>query len=111
MIKSSRAITLVLISAASVLTGYGMYHNSAFDDAGPDEYFGSTTQPTTRTGGYYRHSRYTYGHPYSSHYYYWGGSSSSSSGFSHSSGSSSSSSGLHGTSHGGFGGTAHGSAS
>ena len=102
MIRSSRAITLVLISAASVLTGYGMYHDSAFDD-GRDDYFGST-QPTTRRSGYHGSSYYGSGHR--SYYWY---SSSSGSGY-HSSGSSSSS-GMHGTSHGGFGGTAHSSGS
>jgi hypothetical protein len=107
MIRSSKAITLVLVSAASVLSGYGLYHNSAFDE-GPDEYFDSSTQPTTRTpgshgSGYYSGRRYSGGHGY-----FWGGSSSSSGGGGYS-GSSSSSAGAHGTSHGGFGGTAHGS--
>jgi hypothetical protein len=92
MIHSSRAITLVLISAASILAGYHTFQPNYDDDR--DQYF----DPTTRPSGYSHSSHYYHSH-------YWGGG-----GYSGSSGGgfrSGSSGSMHGTSHGGFGGSGH----
>jgi hypothetical protein len=101
MIQSTRAISLVLVSAVSVLGGY-----HALKPAQPDYNDQEWGDPSTRPAG----SHYNSGGYHSTYYHrsYWGwgsGHSYGSSSFSSSGYHSSSSS--HGTTHGGFGSTGH----
>jgi hypothetical protein len=104
MNQSTRAITLVLISAGSILAAHHAFDTlrQGYNNLDAESDTWTAGSPTTRRSG----GSYYGGH---SHYYYSSGSRSS--GGSWSSGSSSGSSSAHGSSFGGFGGTAHGSAS
>ena len=101
MIQSTRAISLVLVSAASVLGGYRVLKPTPPAYTDQDEWSDATTRPSgshsTGSSGY--HSNYYYGHRYGT---FWGSSRGSSS-----FGSSGSHSTSHGTTHGGFGSTGH----
>ena len=93
MIKSSKAVALMLIGSIAVLWGFkSCADHYAYDDAYGDG-SGSTTQPYSHRGSGYR----------GSHFFWLGGSSRS-----RSSGSSYHSSG---TSRGGFGGSGHAASS
>ena len=100
MIHSTRAITLVLISAGSVLAGYHAFDQVATNYQNYADEGDWTNYPTSRSSN----SSYYHGH----HYYHSSGYAGS--GWAGSSGSRySGGSGMHGTSHGGFGGTGHAS--
>ena len=97
MIQSSKAITLVLISAASILAGYQVFDRAYDDDARNG--FGPTTRSSS-SSSYWHHY---YGRSYGSGGSYGGGGSYGSGAFD----SPGSGSSAHGTSRGGFGGTGH----
>jgi hypothetical protein len=96
MIQTTRAISLVLVSSASVLGGYHAMKPATPQYADQDEWGDPSTRPA---GSHYYGSSGNHSYYYYHHHYY------GSSGFS--SGSSFSSRSSFGTSHGGFGSTGH----
>jgi hypothetical protein len=101
MRRSSKSITLVLISATLAAIGFGALKRKQNSSNNPDSYFTengpSSTQPYSRNDPYYHRYHHYYGTSW------WGSDYRSSSGGAGSSGSSSSSH----TSRGGFGSSGH----